>query len=309
MDDITNLLWKDLINYEGIYKISEKGDIMNVYSEKILKQHVRSDYKALSLHKDKKGKTINIHKLVANNFLDPPESEDMNNINHIDGDKFNNHYTNLEWVTSKRNNEHAQETGLKNNKVLPVLQFKMDDTFIREFASIKEASKETGASDSKISMVCKGKRKSTGNFKWKYKDEINTVELDEVKGVEIKDFPRYLITRDGKIYSKSFKKFISTRKNGKHIYVSLYEKGYKKDFSLSHIVAEAYIPNINNYPYVIHKNNDHTNNSVENLEWSDPTITMKKYIETKNNNETASPIVMGDVTKLRGSPKAINTKS
>ena len=36
---------------------------------------------------------------------------------------------------------------------------------------------------------------------------------------------------------------------------------------------------------------------------------MKKYIETKNNNETASPIVMGDVTKLRGSPKAINTKS
>ena len=308
MDNIKKVLWKDLINYEGIYKISEKGDIMN-NSEKILKTSIRSGYNALSLTKDKKSKTINIHKLVAMTFLDPPDSEDMNNINHIDGNKFNNHFSNLEWVTSKRNCEHAQQTGLKNNKVLPVLQFKMDDTFIREFSSITEAARETGASDAKISMVCKGKRKSTGNFKWKYKYKIDNVESDEVKGVEIKDFPRYLVTKDGKIYSKSYKKFISARKNGKHIYVTLYEKGYKKDFSLSHIVADAYITNINNYPYVIHKNNDHNNNSVENLEWSDPTITMKKYIETKNNNETASPIVMGDVTKLRGSPKAINTKS
>ena len=282
MDDIENLLWKDLNDYEGIYTISEYGDIKNL-KEKLLNTHIRSGYKATCLTKDKKGKTINIHKLVAMTFLDPPVSKDMNNINHIDGNKFNNHYTNLEWTTSKQNTQHAIDKGLRNNKVLSVLQYHMDNTFIREFDSITNASRETGASDSKISMVCKGKRKSTGNFIWKYKDSSvsKSIEVDEVDGIEIKDFPKYLVTKDGKIYSKPSKKFISSRVNGKHIYVTLYENGAKKDFSLSHIVAKAYIENIHNQPYVIHKDNDHTNNKFSNLEWSNPTITMKKYYETR----------------------------
>lgn len=282
MDDITTIIWEELKDYEDLYEISEYGDIKNKKGN-ILSKHIRNGYYACQLNKNGKGKTISIHRLVALNFLEKPNSVDKNTINHIDGNKLNNHYSNLEWVTSSENCKHATKSGLKNNKVLPVLQFSLDNTFIEEFASISEASKKTGTADNKISLVCKNKRKTAGGFIWKYKDEnlSKQIEIDEVDGVEIKDFPSYMVTKDGKVYSKSFKKFIATRINGKHVYVTLYNKGYKKDEALAHIVARAYIPNINNYPYVIHKDKDHSNNKIENLEWTNPTITMKKYYETK----------------------------
>jgi len=61
--------------------------------------------------------------------------------------------------------------GLKNKPLSPVIQMDLQNNFIAEYSSITEAALLTNSQLSKICSVCKGKRKSTNNFKWKYKNE------------------------------------------------------------------------------------------------------------------------------------------
>lgn len=55
--------------------------------------------------------------------------------------------------------------------------------------------------------------------------------------------------------------------SGGYLQVKLYENGIRKHKYIHRIVAEAFIPNPNNYPEINHKDEDKTNNYVENLEW------------------------------------------
>ena len=57
-------------------------------------------------------KTISIHRLVANAFVSNPDPISKTDINHKDGNKLNNNFLNLEWVTKSENMIHAFSTGL-----------------------------------------------------------------------------------------------------------------------------------------------------------------------------------------------------
>lgn len=89
-------------------------------------------------------------------------------------------------------------------------------------------------------------------------------EFRQIKGYE----GLYEVSNKGRVYSHISKKFMTTNtlRNG---YPSvLLSKGKEEVFKFIHrLVAEAFVPNPNNYPVVNHKDENRTNNAAENLEW------------------------------------------
>lgn len=107
--------WKDVVDYEGIYEVSDMGIIRRKLTKRELKSRIDMyGYKRVTLSKNSKGKTIFIHRIVALAFLDNPHNKPQ--VNHIDGDKLNNTISNLEWCTQKENMKHANDNGLTKHK-------------------------------------------------------------------------------------------------------------------------------------------------------------------------------------------------
>lgn len=75
-----------------------------------------SGYLRVSMNLTGKQKEYFVHRIVASCFVGNPNNAPV--VNHKDGDKLNNHFSNLEWVTSAENNRHAFATGLKTPTVL-----------------------------------------------------------------------------------------------------------------------------------------------------------------------------------------------
>ena len=108
--------WKDVVGYEGLYQVNKNGQIYSLISNKTLKFFYRGSrqdnkYLVVELHKNKKGKTISVHRIVAEAFI--PNPNNLPCVNHKDGNKYNNCVDNLEWCTYSENNAHAFQTGLK----------------------------------------------------------------------------------------------------------------------------------------------------------------------------------------------------
>ena len=132
-------IWKDVIGYEGYYKVSNLGNVMQceVYTnlngkpytrhEKIKKQSERGGYLCVGLSKDGISKTYFVHQLVAKAFIPNDKPDVFNCVNHKDEDKKNNRVDNLEWCDRAYNdnygtrNERLSISGKKwhlNNKEL-----------------------------------------------------------------------------------------------------------------------------------------------------------------------------------------------
>lgn len=118
-------IWKDIPGFEGRYQCSNFGRIKslprsrrcrNGYSEYIgcivKQQNGNAGYSRVALRGcDSRTKMFSTHRLVAILFIDNPLNAPE--VNHIDGNKENNHYSNLEWCTSSENKRHAFKIGLR----------------------------------------------------------------------------------------------------------------------------------------------------------------------------------------------------
>jgi hypothetical protein len=115
-------VWKDVPNYEGLYKVSNLG---NVYSCRLKRNMARNPnqmgYVTVSMTKDKIMKVRPVHRLVAEAFI--PNPENLPVVHHKDDNKQNNRVENLEWCTQKENvhytiaaGNHGTMYGRKLNK-------------------------------------------------------------------------------------------------------------------------------------------------------------------------------------------------
>lgn len=80
----------------------------------------------------------------------------------------------------------------------------------------------------------------------------------------------YAVTSCGKVWSYYSKKFLKPgATNNGYLQVILYKDGKMKHYKIHRLVAEAYIPNPENLPEINHKDENKTNNCLQNLEWCD----------------------------------------
>ena len=184
-------VWKDIKGYEGLYQISNLGNVKSLpkyrvkygYGEIILKQSIsRNGYKIVGLSKNNKYKTVYIHRLVAEAFI--PNPKNKLEINHIDGNKQNNFVGNLEWNTRKENGKHAWKMGLFKNPSPPpittrkVNQYTLDGTLIKTWESARDIERKMKIKSSMITNCCRGRGKTVHGFKWKYAGKKITRKIE-----------------------------------------------------------------------------------------------------------------------------------
>ncbi len=179
-------IWKDIPNYKGLYQASNLGRVKNKKTNKILKSSLsmKNGYNQLVLCKNDEHKVFKIHRLIAKTFIPNPENKPQ--VNHIDGNKQNNNVENLEWCTIKENLNHAINSGLftkersakisrankgKNNpRAKILLQYDLNNNFIKEWNYAKEASKKLKINYCCIKDCCNNRQKTAGGYIWKYKN-------------------------------------------------------------------------------------------------------------------------------------------
>lgn len=124
-------VWKDINGYEGLYQVSNFGEVKslahlvrssrgNSYRmspSRILKKGLigrERNYYSVVLCKNGKTQTFLVHRLIAEAFI--PNPNNLPQVNHIDENTKNNSISNLEWVTSKENDNHGTRNLRISNK-------------------------------------------------------------------------------------------------------------------------------------------------------------------------------------------------
>ena len=199
-------IWKDVKDYEGLYQVSNLGNVKSLYDashkkyrELIMKPSMNSwGYLQIGLCKNGKQKPTRINRLVAIAF-ELPIPEHLRHIpierlevNHKDEDKTNNCVWNLEWCNSKYNSNYGtrnkrisdalkgvpktEETKRKlseshiNGKCSkPVLQLDKNTLeVIMEWPSLAEVQRQLGFAKAHICNCCNGRYNQSHGFKWRY---------------------------------------------------------------------------------------------------------------------------------------------
>tara|TARA_R110000868_G_scaffold54175_1_gene169627 strand:- start:44 stop:556 length:513 start_codon:yes stop_codon:yes gene_type:complete len=154
------------------YSITEDGVIFSNITNKVLTPFNSNGYLRIGLSKDNKRKKFLVHRLIAEAFI----PNDKNNllINHKDGNKMNNHISNLEWCTYSENLKHAYKIGLYTDikkagvygKHTIKYAQKANEKIVLDtqtgifYDSIKEAASILGINYWNIAQYLSGKRKN-----------------------------------------------------------------------------------------------------------------------------------------------------
>ena len=166
-------IWKDIKGYEGLYQISNLGNVRSLHwnhSNKIrlLTPFLNDGYLRVGFRVNNVLKNYLIHVLVANAFIPNPENKPQ--VNHKDGNKLNNNVSNLEWVSAFENVIHAKKHNLitKNPcrwKPCKINQLSLNGKIIATYPSQREASRQLNLIQARISYAIANNR-PYANFLW-----------------------------------------------------------------------------------------------------------------------------------------------
>jgi hypothetical protein len=178
-------IWKDIVWYEWLYRVSNLWNVKSLYRRKKLKNIDnlsllnRFWYLNVNLYKNWNLKWFRVHRLVAESFISNIKYK--KEVNHIDWNKQNNKIENLEWCTRSENEYHSYI--VLNNKwpffwklwkmhhaSKIINQYSVEWVFIKEWFWSREIYRNLWLwYSSSIGEVCNGKRKTAYWFIWKYK--------------------------------------------------------------------------------------------------------------------------------------------
>ena len=177
-------LWKDIKDFEGLYQISNLGNIKSlpkkhnlknghsyIQKEQILKPFKNNKgYLQIALVKNGKHYKRQVHNLVATTFIENPNN--YIEINHKDENPSNNCVDNLEWCSHIYNSNY----GNRNKKISKALekkinQYDLNGNFIKTWNSQLEIQKELKIPQANISAVIRGIYKQTHGYRWEVANE------------------------------------------------------------------------------------------------------------------------------------------
>lgn len=159
---ISNEIWKPIKQYEGLYEISNRGNIRSICSRwgkretyrEVKQQTTPKNYKRVSLSKDNRKRSFLVHKLVYEAFKDIiPEGYE---INHKDFIRNNNNIDNLEIMT--------HEDNVRYSKGMKIKQYDLNHNLIKVWESVRLAGKELNISHRQIRDNLKGRQKTCHGF-------------------------------------------------------------------------------------------------------------------------------------------------
>lgn len=213
--------------------------------------------------------------------------------NHINSVPYDNNIENLEWVTRKENNNNPNsrkkyKPSKTTNKTTKVLQI-MDGNIIKEWNSLNDIEKSLNLnkrSSSNITAVCAGRQKTAYGYFWQYKPE-NMLLPNEIW----KEHPVHT-----NIFVSNLGRIKRLRKNGlyyityggKHTCNYLVTEINHKKYLIHRLVAETFLENPLNKPYVNHINANIYDNKLCNLEWSTPS---ENRLSIASHRKTSHPVL------------------
>lgn len=146
-------IWKAVPNYEGLYEVSNKGQIWSTKREKLISTYITNmGYERLYLHRNGEKERYTVHRLMMITFYPQPTYDKMI-INHKDGNPLNNTLTNLEWCTYSQNTRHAIQSGLITYKLDSTKAEEIREYYGSQTHSQKELAEMYKVSTSTISKV------------------------------------------------------------------------------------------------------------------------------------------------------------
>ena len=263
-------------DYETRYAISKSGKVKSLKTNKIMSPVIKNGYVNLHLYKNGKYKTGLVHRLVAKTFLKKPPKK-KNQVDHRDGNKLNNHVSNLRYVSQSKNMKNAHKNNSNLSRGRPVIKTDLDNIFIERYDSIVQAARENNLCENSVFKCCKDIQDICGGFKWKYEKEKETKEIilesdeifkkiDKIRGVY---FNRYGVSNYGKIKNIEKNTLLKPLTSTDYNQIRLRDKNGKIKYYFIHTLVAYFFKEKNNDAeyQVNHIDKNKKNNYYKNLEW------------------------------------------